>query len=119
MEYEKDLRISDMMKMQNILWEKNKNDWDPMEEKYARNSLLWMMEEVGEVIAIIKKKDDNAIMNNEDVRNKFVEEMCDVLMYYNDTLLRYNITADEISSAYIKKHDKNIKRNFKEEYKQI
>lgn len=114
-----DLRISDMMKMQNILWENNKDDWDPMEAKYARNSLLWMMEEVGEVVAIIKKKSDNEIMNNEDVRKKFVEEMCDVLMYYNDTLLRYGVTAEEISNAYIKKHNKNIKRDFKEEYKRI
>ena len=95
---EKDLNISDMMKMQLELWEVNKDRWSPMEAKYGRNFLLWMIEEVGEVIAIIKKKGDNAIMEDESIRSSFVEEMSDVLMYYNETLLRYGITAEEISS---------------------
>ena len=38
--------------------------------------------------------------------------MSDVLMYYNDTLLRYKITPSEISSVYIEKHNKNMKRDF-------
>lgn len=38
-------------------------------------------------------------------------------MYYNDILLRFEITAEEISDAYIKKHNKNMNRNFSEEYK--
>ena len=114
---EKDLNISDMMKMQLELWEVNKDRWSPMEAKYGRNFLLWMIEEVGEVIAIIKKKGDNAIMEDESIRSSFVEEMSDVLMYYNETLLRYGITAEEISSAYVKKHNKNMERNYKEEWK--
>lgn len=114
-----DINFSDMMKMQKELWEVNKEKWSPMEAKYGRNFLLWMVEEMGEVISIIKKKGDNAIMENEEVRKAFVEEMSDVLMYYNDTLLRYGITADEISSAYINKHNKNMNRNYQEEYKKI
>ena len=94
------------------LWEIHKDKWSPMEAKYGRNFLLWMIEEMGEVISIIKKKGDNAIMSNKDVRKAFVEEMSDVLMYYNDTLLRYGITPDEISSAYIEKHNRNMERNF-------
>lgn len=76
-----------------------------------------MIEEMGEAISIIKKKGDNEIMTNEEVRKAFVEEMSDVLMYYNETLLRYGITANEISTAYVQKHNKNMKRNYKEEYK--
>ena len=38
-----------------------------------------MIEEVGECISIIKKKGDDAIMNDEAVRKAFVEEMGDVL----------------------------------------
>lgn len=112
-----DIKISNMMDMQKELWELHKDKWSPMEAKYGRNFLLWMIEEIGEVISIIKKKGDNAIMNNQEVRNAFIEEMSDVLMYYNDTLLRYGITAKEISTAYIKKHNKNMGRNFQEEYK--
>lgn len=101
MENNKDIKISEMMKMQKELWEQNKDNWSPMEAKYGRNFLLWMIEEMGEVISIIKKKGDNAIMTNDEVRKAFVEEMSDVLMYYNETLLRYSITANEISTAYI------------------
>ena len=59
------------------------------------------------------------MMKNDEVRKAFVEEMSDVLMYYNDTLLRYGITPDEISSAYIQKHNKNMGRNYQEEYKKL
>ena len=108
-----------MLDMQVELWKANKDKWSPMEAKYGRNFLLWMMEEMGEVISIIKKKGDNAIMENKEVRKAFVEEMSDVLMYYNDTLLRYGITSEEISSAYINKHNKNMKRDFHVEYKKL
>lgn len=114
---DKDIKISEMMKMQKELWEENKENWSPMEAKYGRNFLLWMIEEMGEVISIIKKKGDNEIMTNQEVRKAFVEEMSDILMYYNDTLLRYGITANEISTAYLQKHNKNMKRNYNEEWK--
>lgn len=115
----KNINISEMMEMQKELWEIHKDKWSPMDAKYGRNFLLWMIEEMGEAISIIKKKGDNAIMNNDEVRKAFVEEMSDVLMYYNDTLLRYGITPDEISSAYIQKHNKNMGRNYQEEYKKL
>ncbi len=104
--------FEEMMKMQMELWEEHKDKWSPIEAKYGRNFLLWMVEEMGEAISIIKKKGDDAIMNDFNVRKDFLEEMSDVLMYYNDTLLRYKITPSEISSAYIEKHNKNMKRDF-------
>lgn len=112
-----DLKISDMMNMQKELFELHKDTWSPMEAEYGRNFILWMMEEIGESIAIIKKKGDTAIMKDEMVRKSFCEEMSDVLMYFNDTLLRYGITAEEISEAYIAKHNKNMGRNYAEEYR--
>ncbi len=111
-----DLKISEMMKMQNELWYENKDKWSPMEAKYGRDFILWMMEEMGECIAIIKKKGDQAIMNDEIVRRAFIEEMSDVLMYYFDILLRYGITFEEISQAYKSKHTKNMARDYKKEY---
>ncbi len=92
----KDIKISDMMKMQMTLWENNKNKWSPMEPEYARNSLLWMIEEVGEVISIIKKKSENEIMENKEIRRKFVEEIADVYMYLTDTLI---LPSSKSSSA--------------------
>lgn len=111
-----DLKISEMLSMQKELFEPHKDKWSPMEPEAGRNFLLFMVEEMGEAIAIIKKKGDRAIMDDENVRSAFCEEMADVLMYYNDTLLRYGITADEISGAYIKKHEKNMGRDYAGEY---
>lgn len=84
--------------------------------KFGRNFILWMMEEMGECIAIIKKKGDSAIMREASVREAFVEEMSDVLMYYFDTLLRYGVTPEEISNAYVAKHNKNMGRDYQREY---
>lgn len=116
---EKDLKVSEMLKMQRELWEENKEKWQPIEPEFGKISLLWMIEEVGEVISIIKKKGDKEIMNNPEVRKAFVEELSDVYMYYNDTLLRFGITPEEISDAYVSKHNKDMKRNYSKEYKDM
>jgi hypothetical protein len=50
-----------MLRSQYELWEKRKDTWSPMKPEFARDSLLWMMEEIGEVIAIIKKRGENEI----------------------------------------------------------
>jgi NTP pyrophosphatase (non-canonical NTP hydrolase) len=89
-----------------------------MESAYGKESILYMIEEVGEVIAVLKKKGDRAIVENQDVRNAFLEEMADVLMYYTDALLRFQVTPEEISKAYIEKHKRNIGRDYSREYKE-
>ena len=83
-----------------------------------KNFVLYMVEEIGEVIAIIKKKGSAAIAEDPAVRTAFLEEMADVLMYYHDILLRYHITAEEISEAYAAKHGYNMDRNYTDEYKE-
>lgn len=112
----KNITIMDMMKMQMSLWECNKEKWSPMEAKYGRESLLWMIEEIGEVIAIIKKKKEKEIMENKEIREKFVEEIADVYMYLTDALLRYGISDEELGKAYFEKHKKNMGRNFTKEH---
>jgi NTP pyrophosphatase (non-canonical NTP hydrolase) len=111
----KDITFSDMKEMQLKLHEKHKDDWSPLEPQFARNSILWMIDELGEAIAIIKKKGDWEIMNNPDVRKHFLEELSDVLMYFNDMMISYGITPEEISQAYIEKHERNMKRNYSAE----
>ena len=104
------------MEMQTELWKKHQDTWSPMEAEYGRNFILWMIEELGETIAITKKKGDTAIMEESSVRSAFVEEMSDVLMYYIDTLLRYGVSPEELSAAYLDKHAKNMGRNYTAEY---
>ena len=114
-----DMRVSDMMSMQRELWEKHRDSWQPLTPEYGRNSVLFMVEELGECIAIIKKKGDTAIAADPAVRGRFTEEMCDVLMYFTDTLLRYGITAEELSRAYEAKHARNMGRDYDGEYRRL
>ena len=39
--------IETLMRMQRELYEKHRDTWDPLQPEYARNSLLWLVEEVG------------------------------------------------------------------------
>jgi len=112
----KDISISEMMDMQMELWNMNKDIWNKMEPTQARNMMLWMIEEIGEAIAIIKKKGEMEIMENGEVRESFIEEMVDIMMYYSAVMLRLEITPEEYASIYHKKQNKNKERNFKKQY---
>ena len=114
-----DLSISEMMALQQRLYEPHKHEWPPMEPEYAKDYILYMVEEVGEVIAIIKKKGGASVMENSAVRARFLEEMADVLMYYNDILLRCHVTPEEISQAYLTKFEKNMCRNYRQQYEEM
>jgi NTP pyrophosphatase (non-canonical NTP hydrolase) len=105
-----DFGLNEMQKIQKQLQEIYKDKWGGLSPDKGRNQLLWMMIEVGEVADIIKKKGDNHIMNDEETRNHFVEELCDVLMYFNDVMLCYSISPEELKKVYLQKHTKNIER---------
>ena len=107
-----DLNFQDMLAMQRTLWEQNRDKWSPLEPSYARNHFLWMIGELGEVLDIVKKCGEDRIMNDANIKAAFTEELCDVLMYFNNILLRYDISPSDIAAAYIKKHHKNTGRDF-------
>lgn len=113
-----DLSISQMMQLQKELFEPHKDKWHPMEPEYGKDFILYMIEEVGEAIAILKKKGSAAVMEDPAVREAFLSEMADVLMYYHDILLRFHVTPEEISEAYAKKHSIDMTRNYEGEYKE-
>lgn len=69
-----------------------------------------MLGEVGEVIDIVKKNGDKRAVEDAPVRQRLVEEMADVLMYYNDVLLCYGISEQELKEAYEVKFQKNMTR---------
>ena len=95
---------------QQALQEKYRDKWGGLTEKSGRNQLLWMMVEVGEVADIMKKKGDERILHDEEVRRHFVEEMSDVLMYFGDIMLCYGITPKELGTAFAQKYETNMKR---------
>lgn len=108
----RDIRISDMMAMQRTLYEQHKDEWKPRQPEYAQNFTLYLVEELGETISIVKKKGGAAVMEDAAVRRHFCEEMSDVLMYFTEVLLCYGITPDELSTAYIEKFERNMGRNY-------
>lgn len=99
-----------MLAMQRELQEKYKNTWEPISPKTGRNKILWLMIELGEAADIIKKDGDPKIVDDPAVRAHFVEELADVMMFFNDILLCYDISAEELKEAYLKKHQRNMKR---------
>lgn len=113
-----DLNISQMMQMQKDLFESHKDEWHPMEPEYGKDFILYMIEEIGEAIAVIKKKGSHAVMGDPSVREAFLSEMADVLMYYCDVLLRYHVKSEEISRAFIEKHTYDMGRDYTKEYKE-
>ena len=113
--FDKELKMSEftvneMQEMQKMLQEKYKDKWEPICKESGKNKLLWMIGEIGEVIDIIKKNGDKKASEDEELRKNLIEEMADVLMYYNDVMLCYGITSDELKKAYTEKFEKNMKR---------
>ena len=76
----------------------------------GKNKLLWMVGEIGEVVDIVKKNGGTKAAEDPALREHLIEEMADVLMYYNDVMLCYGITADELKKSYEQKFEKNMKR---------
>lgn len=102
--------INEMQSMQKKLQDKYKEKWERICPETGKNKFLWMIGEIGEVIDIIKKNGDKSAVADSSVREHLIEEMADVLMYYNDVMLCYGITEDELKQAYIEKFQKNMKR---------
>ena len=69
-----------------------------------------MIGEIGEVIDIVKKHGDQKAIADDELREHLIEELADVLMYYNDVMLCYGISAGELKRSYTKKFEKNMTR---------
>ena len=105
-----DFTINEMLSVQKQLQDKYKDKWEAISPEAGKHKLLWMIGEIWEVVDIIKKNSDTSIIENTELRKQLIEEMADVLMYYNDVLLCYDISEDELKEAYISKFEKNMKR---------
>ncbi len=111
-----DISFSEVLGMSKELWNENRDKWAPMEPEHANTFILYMVEEIGEVISIVKRKSADELMVQGKAREHLVEELSDVMMYYADVLNRFEISAEELSEAYIKKHKKNLRRDFESEH---
>ena len=105
-----DFSIKEMQEMQKSLQEKYKDKWEPISAETGKNKMLWMIGEIGEVIDIVKKYGGTKASTDAKLRRDLVEEMADVLMYYNDIMLCFEITTEELKQAYTEKFEKNMNR---------
>lgn len=109
------LDLNEMQQLQRVLQAKYAGWWDPIGPEIGRNKLLWMLAEAGEAIQVIKRHGDQGIMQDAQARSAFVEEMCDVLMFFNDVCLCYDVRPEELEAAYRAKHQRNLTRWHKPE----
>lgn len=105
-----DFGFEEMRSMQIKLQEKYRGQWEPVSPETGKNKLLWLMIELGEAADIIKKEGDKKIIEDGKTRQHFIEEMADVLMYYNDVMLCYNISVEELKRIYCEKQKRNMER---------
>ena len=105
-----DFGIHEMMDMQRALQEKYKDIWRPICPDRGKDQLLWMIGEVGEVVDIVKKHGGEVACRDVQLREHLAEELADVLMYYTDVLLCYDISAQELKRAYVSKFERNMQR---------
>ena len=105
-----DFGINEMQEMQRMLQNKYQDKWEPICPETGKNKMLWMIGEIGEVIDIVKKNGGAKASSDNKLRKELIEELADVLMYYSDILLCYNISSEELKSIYVEKFQKNMKR---------
>ena len=105
-----DFGFEEMQAIQRELQDKYKDKWKKLSPEVGKEKLLWLMVELGEVADVLKKKGVRSIVEEPEVRKDFLEEMCDVLMYYNDVMICYDISIEELKEAYRKKHERNMSR---------
>ena len=108
--YMEDFTVNEMLELQRKLQERYKDRWEPISPENGKNKLLWMVGEIGEVIDIVKKNGGQKSVEDAELRAHLVEELADVLMYYNDVLLCYGISAEELKKAYTEKIERNMSR---------
>ena len=102
--------LNEMQQMQKALQDRYKHKWEPICPEIGQNKLLWMIGEIGEVIDIVKKHGGPEAAADPNLRKDLVEEMADVLMYYNDVMLCYGITVEELKQTYTEKFQRNMNR---------
>lgn len=114
----RDMTVRELMDIQQALQKKYEGIWEGDSPETAKHHLLYAVEEIGEVSAILKKRSPQAVAQDKDLRMKFCEEMADVFMYLTDTLLCCRVTAEEFQQAYREKADRNLKRDFVSEHRE-
>jgi len=104
-----DVSLSQLMEMQRKLHARG--GWS-LAPDVGQKNLLWMVEEVGEVVSVVKKHGDIAVLGDEAVRRALVEEASDLLFYLTNALLCYGVTHEEWAEIIVRKNCRNMERDW-------
>ncbi len=113
----KNISIDRMLEIKRELNGTFGKDWIPLIPENGHYSVLWAIGEIGEMIDVIKKKGHKSIMEDKAVRDDFVKEIVDVMSYLTSVMVCYDISAEELTTAYEEKHKYNMRRFSGEEEK--
>lgn len=111
MDEKKILDLEEMFRLQEELQARHP-EWGGLPPERARNQLLWTFEEMGEIVAIFKKKSLEEMLEKGSVRDCFLKEVCDVFMYMSDMLLCMGVTPEELTETYRGKFRYNMQRDW-------
>lgn len=114
----KDITFGEMFALQQQLQDAHPQ-WGGYFPERGKESLLWTFEEMGEVVAIFKKKGPQQIMSDPEVRSCFLEETADVLMFLCDMLRCMDVQPEEIAGAFRGKFDYNMHRDWSSQNQQL
>ncbi len=110
-----DFSFGEMLEMQKQIRKKYDRYWGKLCPQVVKDKLLWMIGEASEVGDIIKKNGELETRDTPQLRAHFIEEMCDVMMYYNEILMCMDVSTDELKQAYTEKFNTNMQRWYKKE----
>ena len=85
-------------------------NWGKLYHLYHTNKYdtKYVSKRLGELLDdndIVKKHGGENASQDSELRGHLVEELADVLMYYNDILLCYGISTEELKQTYISKFE--------------
>lgn len=104
------LDFDEMQRLQRELQARYAGWWEPINPEHGKNKMLWMVAELGEAIQVIKRHPVGKMMQEGETRHDLIEELADVMMYFNDILLCFDITPEEFATVYRSKHARNMTR---------
>lgn len=104
------LDMNGMREMQQTLQARYAGWWEPVDPEHGKNKILWMLAELGEAIQVVKRRPVSEFLEDGQTRHDFVEELADVMMYFNDILLCFDIRPEQFEEIYRAKHQRNMTR---------
>ena len=88
---------------------RDERDWKQFHT--PKNLAMALSVEAAELAELFLWDDNTSSFETAMTQNEHLqEEMADVLMYFNDIMLCYGITEEELKQTYINKFEKNMNR---------